>query len=65
MTLAESDLQNWLRVVTTQPRTHDGLMAWVNGPLSNFFPFTKVFLAHGEQAAGQIQITHWLVGVGP
>lgn len=60
MALSAGDLQNWMRAVTTQPRHHDGLMAWINGPMRDFFPFTRVFLAHGEQVAGQIQITHWL-----
>ena len=54
------DLQNWLRAVTTQPRSHEGLMDWISGPLKYFFPFTRVFLGHGEQVAGQIRITHWL-----
>ena len=60
MQFSPGDLQNWLRAVTTQPRSHEGLMDWVNGPLKVFFPFTRVFLGHGEQVAGQIRITHWL-----
>jgi len=60
MKLTERDLQNWLRALTAQPRSHDGLMDWIKGPLRDFFPFTSLFLGHGEQVAGQIQVTHWL-----
>lgn len=60
MALSTSDLQSWMLAITTQPRNHSGLMAWITGPLRDFFPFTGVFLAHGEQVAGQIQVTHWL-----
>lgn len=60
MKLSESDLQNWLSAVTAQPRSPDGLMDWIKGPMRDFFPFDRVFLGHGEQVAGQIQITHWL-----
>jgi DNA-binding CsgD family transcriptional regulator len=60
MILTPSDLQSWTRALTSQPRHHDGLMAWVTGPLREFFPFQRVLLAHGAQVAGQIQITHWL-----
>lgn len=60
MALGASDLHHWLRALTTQPRHHSDLLAWITGPLKDFFPFTRVLLAHGEQVAGQIQITHWL-----
>lgn len=60
MKFSPRDLQNWLRAVTTQPRSHDGLMDWISGPLKDFFPFTRVFLGHGEHVAGQIHVTHWL-----
>lgn len=60
MKFSPRDQQNWLHAVTTQPRSHVGLMDWVNGPLKNFFPFTRVLLGYGEQVAGQIHITHWM-----
>lgn len=60
MALSAGDLQNWTRALTLQPRHHSGLLDWVTGSLRDFFPFERVFLAHGEQVAGQIQITDWL-----
>ena len=61
MKLSDNDLQNWLRALTTQPKTPvDGLVDWLMGPVKAFFPFGRVILGHGEQVAGQIQLTHTL-----
>ncbi|MHA6881899.1 helix-turn-helix transcriptional regulator [Ralstonia pseudosolanacearum] len=34
-------------------------MTWVTGVLREFFPFQRVFMAHGMLVAGEITITHW------
>jgi DNA-binding CsgD family transcriptional regulator len=61
MQLSNVDLQNWLAAVTTQPKNPaTGLVDWLTGPVKAFFPFGRVILGHGEQVAGQIQLTHTL-----
>ena len=59
--LKKRDLQNWLHALTTQPQNPvTGLADWLMGPVKAFFPFGRVILGHGEQVAGQIQLTHTL-----
>ena len=61
MKLSNSDLKNWVHALTSQPKSPvDGLADWLLGPVKNFFPFGRVILGHGEQVAGQIQLTHTL-----
>ena len=61
MKLSKRDQQNWLHAVTSQPHNPaTGLVAWLMGPVKAFFPFGRVILGHGEQVAGQIQLTHTL-----
>ena len=59
MTLSEDDMGRWLKALTLQPQRPVDLMQWVGGPLKSFFPFTKLFMAHGELIAGQVKTTHW------
>ena len=59
MTLSEDDMGRWLKALTLQPLRSIDLMQWINGPLKSFFPFTRLFMAHGELIAGQIKTTHW------
>lgn len=58
--LTASDLQKWLSAITDLPRSPAQFMAWLDGPLKNFFPYRKLFMAYGELIAGQIKTTHWL-----
>jgi DNA-binding CsgD family transcriptional regulator len=60
MKLSKRDLQAWLNALTSQPTQPQGLNQWLLGPLKDFFPFKRVILGHGEQVAGQIQLTHTL-----
>lgn len=60
MNLSNSDLQRWLAAITNQPKKPTDLMLWVQGPLKTFFPFTRLFMAHGELVAGQVKTNHWL-----
>lgn len=61
MKLSKRDQQNWLHALTTQPKNPEtGLVEWLMGPVKAFFPFGRVILGHGEQVAGQIQLTHTL-----
>lgn len=60
MNLSDQTLQQWLQVLKAQPTSQTGLMEWVTGPLKRFFPFERVLLGHGEDIAGQIQVTHVL-----
>lgn len=58
--LTEQDLHRWLEAITAQPKHAHELLPWVEGKLRAFFPFTKLFMAHGELVAGQIKTTHSL-----
>lgn len=58
--LTNQDLHRWLEAVTAQPKHAQELLPWVEGKLRAFFPFTSLFMAHGELVAGQIKTTHWL-----
>lgn len=58
--LTKQDLQRWLEAITAQPKHAHELLPWVEGKLRVFFPFTQLFMAHGELVAGQIRTTHWL-----
>lgn len=58
--LSPEDLQRWTQALQALPQQPTAVLLWVEGPLRVFFPFERVFLAHGELLAGQIQATHWL-----
>lgn len=61
MKLSQRDQENWLFALTSQPANPAvGLVDWLLGPVKAFFPFGRVILGHGEQVAGQIQLTHTL-----
>lgn len=61
MKLSKRDQHNWLQALTEQPQNPaTGLIEWLLGPVKAFFPFGRVILGHGEQVAGQIQLTHTL-----
>lgn len=57
--LSDDDLAMWRNALVAQPAHPSGCMAWVAGALREFFPFKRVFMAHGMLVAGEITITHW------
>lgn len=58
--LKKEDLAVWSRVVTSELAAPETLMAWLEGPLRTFFPYSGVILGHGELVAGQLKVTHML-----
>lgn len=58
--LTETELQQWLAAIAVLPRGQEQFIAWLQGPLKRFFPHRRLFMAYGEQIAGQIKTTHWL-----
>jgi DNA-binding CsgD family transcriptional regulator len=45
-----------LRKLPTAPVTEGDVVAWVEGPLRNFFPFEKFLGAYGNLSGGRIQM---------
>lgn len=60
MKLSSTDMERWVTAITNQPPSPTELMRWVENELKKFFPFARLFMAHGELIAGQIKTTHWL-----
>jgi DNA-binding CsgD family transcriptional regulator len=60
LSLSEPDLKNWTQALKALPAQVHELLPWIEGPLRKFFPFARIFMAHGELVAGQIKATHWL-----
>lgn len=60
MPLTPNDMVRWVRAITHQPSNSAELLPWVENELRQFFPFARVFMAHGELVAGQIKTTFWL-----
>lgn len=58
--LTQQDLKHWLEAITAQPKSEYELLPWLEEKLWAFFPFARLFIAHGELIAGQIKTTHWL-----
>lgn len=58
--LTTDDLKAWVAAVTHPLASSGSLIAWVEGPLREFFPFKGVVLGHGELVAGQLVVTHML-----
>ena len=58
--LTKNDLKAWVFAVTHPLASSDSLIAWLEGPLREFFPFKGVVLGHGEFVAGQLKVTHML-----
>ncbi len=58
--LNETDLRLWIHAVTHPPATPANLLAWLEGPLRKFFPYTGLVLGQGELVAGQLKVTHML-----
>ncbi|MFM9901709.1 MAG: helix-turn-helix transcriptional regulator [Polaromonas sp.] len=58
--LSESDLRRWVDAITSQPTMPSEFLPWVETKLRDFFPYSCLFMAHGELVAGQIKTTHWL-----
>ena len=58
--LTKNDLKAWVAAVTHPLASSDSLIAWVEGPLREFFSFKGVVLGHGELVAGQLKVTHML-----
>jgi DNA-binding CsgD family transcriptional regulator len=58
--LTNEDTALWVAAITTQPSNPAELMPWIESRLKEFFPFKRLFLAHGELVAGQIKTTYWL-----
>jgi DNA-binding CsgD family transcriptional regulator len=60
MSLTSDDYARWCTALRALPRDPLALMPWVENELRSFFPYEKLFIAYGEQIAGQIKTTHWL-----
>jgi DNA-binding CsgD family transcriptional regulator len=60
MPLTARDMARWVSAITHQPSNPTELLPWVESELKKFFPFTRLFMAHGELIAGQIKTTFWL-----
>jgi DNA-binding CsgD family transcriptional regulator len=58
--LTKNELKAWVAAVTHPLASSGSLIAWVEGPLREFFPFKGVVLGHGELVAGQLVVTHML-----
>ena len=58
--LDKNDLDAWVAAVTHPLAAAGSLIAWLEGPLRQFFPFRGVVLGHGELVAGQLVVTHML-----
>jgi hypothetical protein len=57
--LRDSDLKAWMRVLSALPAgelAEAGLLAWVEGPLREFFPFEKFLGRYGSQSGGRIEM---------
>jgi DNA-binding CsgD family transcriptional regulator len=57
--LSADDFSAWNNALNHLPDDSDGCMEWVTSHLKVFFPFERVFMAHGVLLAGEIAITHW------
>jgi hypothetical protein len=55
LSLSEQDLHRWTQALKALPSQPHELMPWIEGPLRKFFPFARIFMAHGELVAGQIK----------
>jgi DNA-binding CsgD family transcriptional regulator len=56
---SHSDLEAWISVLRTLPVsgvTESDVLAWVEGPLRQFFPFEKFFGSYGRIFGGRIQL---------
>jgi DNA-binding CsgD family transcriptional regulator len=53
---ADPDLQAWMRVFSTLPVTEADLLAWVEGPLRQIFPFKKFLGGYGSLSGGRIEM---------
>jgi DNA-binding CsgD family transcriptional regulator len=60
MMLSTHDFQRWTNALQNLPPKPSDLKAWLDQELRQFFPYTGLFLAHGDMVAGQIKATHWL-----
>jgi DNA-binding CsgD family transcriptional regulator len=56
--LTELDVARWMTALMRAPTERDGFMPWIQSELHEFFPFKRLFIAHGELVAGEIRITH-------
>lgn len=59
MNLSKRDLELWVEALAAQPRDAADCMTWVKTHLRAFFPFERVFMAHGMLVAGEVTVTHW------
>lgn len=56
---SDPDLSAWiraLRMVPASPVTEGDVLAWVEGPLRQFFPFEKFWGGYGSMSGGRIQM---------
>ena len=58
--LTAADFERWNAALGRLPATRIELLDWLDGPVRRFFPFERVFCAHGELVAGEIRPTDWL-----
>ncbi|WP_081080117.1 helix-turn-helix transcriptional regulator [Burkholderia cepacia] len=56
--LLATDLQAWLTAITHPLAEPESIVAWLEGPLRSFFPYSRLFLGYGELVAGQLKINH-------
>lgn len=59
MLLTADDFGRWTDALSELPHPGGNCMAWVIGPLRRFFPFERVYMAHGMLVAGEVTVTHW------
>lgn len=57
--LSEQDLADWALTLRCVPTDAGDMMAWVEGPLREFFPFQRLFMAYGVLVAGEIKLQHY------
>jgi DNA-binding CsgD family transcriptional regulator len=58
--LDEQSMTAWLNTLRFLPVDPTQLLAWIDGPLKQFFGFDRLVCIHGELVAGQISVTHCL-----
>jgi DNA-binding CsgD family transcriptional regulator len=60
---SDVDLLAWmdaLRMLPVSPLTEGEVLAWVEGPLRQFFPFEKFLGAYGNLSGGRVQVRSWM-----
>jgi hypothetical protein len=55
LSLSEPDLKNWTQALKALPAQVHELLPWIEGPLRKFFPFARIFMAHGELPSSTVE----------